>query len=198
MICIGALVGVVVWALNRGGSSVDFSVYQPGFDSAMAKAGTKATFPGAPVELDQVQPTGGHPFSATFTAEEITALVNVFRWTTEIQSTSVAVSGVGVTFPAAGTARLKASAKVQGNTYSGSLEGPAEFENGSITSSGATKVLAEGFPISGDRAKQATDMLLLYLNAYLDAAPGLTVYSATITADGVEVSGEAPDSITLP
>ena len=163
----------------------------------MAKAGTKATFPEAPVELENVSATGGHPFEATFTAEEITALVNVFRWTTDIQGTSVAVSGVTVGFPEAGTGSLRARVKVNGSSYSGTLVGPIAYENGTITSPGATKVVAEGFTVTGDRATQATDMLLLYLNAYLKAAPGLTVDSAAVTADGVEVSGTAPDSLSL-
>jgi hypothetical protein len=198
VIVIGALTGVVVWALGRGSRSQDFSAYRTGFDSAMTKAGTKATFPGAPVELSSVSATGSHPFDATFTAEEITALVNTFPWTTEIQATSVAVSGVTVGFPSAGTASLDAAVKVNGSSYSGSLEGPVAYRMGSITSPGATKVTAEGFTVSGDRAAQATDMLLVYLNAYLAAAPGLKVQKAAVTADGVSVSGTAPDSLTLP
>jgi hypothetical protein len=198
VIVIGALVGVVVWALGRGAKTQDFSAYQTGFDSAMKKAGTKATFPSAPVELAGVSASGGHPFEATFTADEITSLVNVFKWTTEIQATSVAVSGVTVGFPSAGNASLDAVVKVNGSSYSGTLEGPVEYQSGAITSSGATKVVAEGFTVGGDRAKQATDMLLVYLNAYLKAAPGLTVNKALVTADGVSVSGTAPDSLTLP
>ena len=37
---------------RRGATAADFSAYRPGFDSAMKKAGTTATFPAAPVELD--------------------------------------------------------------------------------------------------------------------------------------------------
>jgi hypothetical protein len=198
VIVIGALVGVVVWALGRGAHPADFSAYKPGFDSAMVKAGTSATFPGAPVELSGVSATGSHPFDATFTAEEVTALVNVFPWTTDIQGTSVAVSGVTVGFPSAGTANLDAVVKVNGSSYSGTLEGPVEYQSGAIASTGATKVVAEGFTVSGDRASQATNMLLVYLNAYLKAAPGLKVDKAAVTADGVTVSGTAPDSLTLP
>jgi hypothetical protein len=198
VIVVGALVGVVVWALGRGAHPADFSAYKPGFDSAMAKAGTKATFPGAPVELSGVSATGSHPFEATFTADEITSLVNVFRWTTDIQGTSVAVSGVTVGFPSVGTASLDAVVKVNGSSYSGSLEGPVDYRSGAITSAGATKVVAEGFTVSGDRATQATNMLLVYLNGYLGAAPGLKVDKAAVTADGVTVSGTAPDSLTLP
>ena len=198
LVVIGALVGVVVWATNRGGKAQPFSVYRTPFESAMAKAGTTATFPEAPVELTEVTATGSHPFSATFTAEEVTALVNVFRWTTDIQGTSVAVSGVTVGFPADDTGSLGARVKVNGSSYGGTLEGPVAYESGEITSPGATKVVAEGFPVTGDRAKQATDMLLLYLNAYLKAAPGLTVETAVVTSEGAEVTGTAPDSLSLP
>jgi hypothetical protein len=198
VIVIGALVGVVVWAMRGRGATQDFSAYRPGFESAMAKAGTKASFPPAPVELSGVSATGSHPFAATFTADEITSLVNVFKWTTDIQGTSVAVSGIRVGFPAAGTASLDAIANVNGSSYNGSLEGPVEYRSGTITSSGATKVTAEGFSVGGSRAAQATDMLLVYLNAYLKAAPGLTVDKAAVTADGVSVSGTAPDSLSLP
>jgi hypothetical protein len=197
VVVIGALVGVVIWATGRGGATQDFSAYRTPFESAMAKAGTKATFPEAPVELTGVSATGSHPFNATFTAEEVTALVNVLPWTTELQGTSVAVSGVTVGFPDHGTASLRARVKVNGSSYSGTLVGPVEFKNGSIESLGATKVVAEGFPITGDRAQQATDMLLLYLNAYLKAAPGLTVDTAVVTADGVDVSGTSPDTLSL-
>jgi hypothetical protein len=198
VIVVGVLAGVVVWALGRGARPADFSAYKPGFDSAMTKAGTKAAFPGAPVELSGVSATGSHPFEATFSADEITSLVNVFKWTTDIQGTPVAVSGVTVGFPSAGTASLDAVVKLNGSSYSGTLEGPVEYQSGTITSTGATKVVAEGFTVSGDRATQATNMLLVYLNAYLRAAPGLKVDKAAVTADGVTVSGTAPDSLTLP
>jgi hypothetical protein len=198
LLVVGALSGVVVWALGRGAKTADFSSYRPGFESAMAKAKTRATFPGTSVELADVTAAGSHHFEDTFTAEEITALANVFLWTTSIQQTSVDVSGVTVGFPSAGTASLHARVKVNGSSYSGTLVGPVAYEAGAITSPGATKVVAEGIPVGGDKAKQATDMLLLYLNAYLEAAPGLRVDTAQVTGDGVHVSGTAPDSLSLP
>jgi hypothetical protein len=199
VIVIGALVGVVVWAMrDKGGSAADFSVYRTPFESAMKKAGTTSAYPGAPVEISAVTATGSHAFEATFTAEEITALLNVFAWTKDIEGTSVAVSGVSVGFPSAGNVSLKARAKVNGSSYGGSIQGPAEYQAGSIISSGATKATAEGFGVPADKAKQATELLLVYLNAYLRAAPGLKVDSATITSGGLHVSGTAPDSLTLP
>ena len=198
VIVIGALVGVVIWAGGRGAKGSDFSAYRPGFESAMKKAGTTATFPGAPVELETVSPTGSHPFEATFTADEITALVNVFPWTTSIQGTSVAVSDALVGFPAAGTGSLSARVKINDSSYSGSLVGPIEYVAGRITSTGATEVTAEGFPVTGQRASQATELLLVYLNAYLSAAPGLSVDSAEVTSSGLTVKGTAPNAVTLP
>jgi hypothetical protein len=198
IVVIGVLAAVVVWATGRGKTTQVFSEYRTPFESAMAKAGTTAAFPAAPVELSGVSATGSHPFKATFTAEEVTALVNVFPWTTELQGTSVAVSGVTVGFPSAGIGSLRARVKVNGSSYGGTLQGPVDYKSGSITSPGATKVVAEGFTVTGDRAQQATEMLLLYLNAYLKAAPGLTVDTAEITMTGVDVSGTAPDSLSLP
>lgn len=195
---VGALVGVVVWAGGRNATTSDFSVYRPGFESAMRKTGTTATFPAAPVELEGVSARGSHSFEATFTADEITALVNVFPWTTEIQGTSVAVSGVRIDFPSAGSASLRARVKLNDSSYSGTVEAPVDFRMGAITSPGATKVVAEGISVKGERAAQATDMLLVYLNGYVAAAPGLNVYSAEVTDAGVRVSGSAPDALTLP
>lgn len=198
LLVVGALAGVVVWALGRNKTAPVFSAYRADFDSAMAKTKTQATFPNAPVELTRVSASGSHPFEATFTAQEVTALVNVFQSTSDIQGSSVAVSGVSIGFPSAGTANLRARVKVDGSSYSGSLQAPVEYQSGLITSTGATKVLAEGIPVGGDRAKQATELLLVYLNAYLDAAPGLQVETAAVTADGARVSGTAPDSISTP
>lgn len=194
----GALVGVVVWAGRRSSTTADFSAYRGGFESAMAKAGTTATFPAAPVELESVAVSGSHSFEATFTAEEVTALVNVFPWTTQIQGTSVAVSGARVGFPSAGNASLRARVRLNDSSYSGTVEGPVGFEMGAIRSPGATKVVAEGITVKGERASQAADMLLVYLNAYIEAAPGLSVYSAEVTDAGVRVTGAAPDTLTLP
>ena len=199
VIVVGGLIGVVVWARGRSAATTsDFSVYRSGFESAMRKAGTNAPFPSGPVELESVSATGSHSFEATFTADEITALVNVFPWTTQIQGTSVAVSGAHIGFPSAGTASLRANVELNGSSYSGTVEGPVRYQMGAITSTGATKVVAEGISVKGDRATQATDMLLLYLNAYVEAAPGLRVYSAQVTDSGVEVKGTAPDALTLP
>jgi hypothetical protein len=198
VLVVGALVGVVVWARTRNAPTTDFSAYRPGFESAMRKAGTTATFPAAPVDLQGVSATGSHSFEATFTADEITALVNVFPWTTEIQGTPVAVSGARIGFPSAGNASLRARVKVSGSSYSGTVEAPVRFQMGAITSTGATKVLAEGIAVKGDRAAQATDMLLVYLNAYLAAAPGLDVYAADVTNAGVHVKGSAPDALVMP
>ncbi len=45
---------------------------------------------------------------------------------------------------------------------------------------------------------QVGGALVDYFNAYLSAASGLTVESASIGADGVTVTGTAPDSLTFP
>lgn len=199
VLVVGALVGVVLWSLRRSAPpATAFSAYRAGFESAMRKVGTTATFPEAPVELTGVSATGDHSFEATLTADEVTALVNVFRWSTEIQGTSVSVSSTRIGFPSAGTASLRARVKVNDSSYSGTVEGPVQYESGAITSPGATKVVAEGLTVTGERAAQAPELLLVYLNGYLEAAPGLSVTSADVTGEGVHVEGNAPDTLVMP
>jgi hypothetical protein len=164
----------------------------------MKKAGVKAAFPATPVDLAQVKATGSHPFDATFTGPEVSALMNAFPHTVPVQGTEVAISSVSVSFPAAGTATLSGTVAVNSSTYSGTVTGPAEYSGGAITSSGATQASGEGIPLSAGQAQQVTQVLLGYLNGYLAAAPGLKIESASITADGVHVTGTAPDSLTMP
>ena len=200
VVVIGALTGVVVWALSRSrsGGQSDFSAYRGAYESAMRKAGVSAPFPAAPVDITSVTSTGTHPFEATFTAEEITALVNVFTFSASVKGTSIAVGRPRIELKATDAVRLSGSVKLDGSSYSGSVEGPVRFESDRITSPGATKATAEGISVGGDRARQATAGLIDYLNLYVGASPGLTIASAEVTPEGFKVTGTAPDSLTLP
>lgn len=198
VIVVGSLVGVVVWALNRGSGGVDFSSYQGAYASAMKKAGVTAAFPTAPVDITTVKSAGEHPFEASFTAQEITALVNALTFSANIQGTDIAVSDPLIELAGTNAARLSGSITLNGSSYSAAVEGPVGFSAGQITSSGATKATAEGFSVGADRAKQATTGLLEYLNLYLGAAPGLTVTTAEVTPEGFKVRGTAPDTLSLP
>ena len=91
---------------------------------------------------------------------------------------------------------LTGAVSAGGSTYSGQVTGPVEFKVGQVATAGPLDIQAEGFPVTGAQGDQATQMLIAYMNAYLGAAPGLKVATATLTADGVHVTGTAPDTIS--
>ena len=171
--------------------------YRDAWASAMRKASVDATFPAEPIDITVLDAAGSHTFEATFTAEEITALVTVYRYTPAGQA--VALQQVTVRFPAAGEAALSGSAVINGSGYSAEIAGPTGYENGAIVAQGAMRVSVEGFGVGGERGRQASDAALAYLNDFLDAAPGLSVETAEITAQGgLRVTGKAPDLLINP
>ena len=163
----------------------------------MLKAGVTAEYPAAPVELKNVVPGGAHPFSATFTADEVAALLSTFRHAAVVNGTEVALLGATMTFPETGVARLSTRVAVQDSIYSAMMLAPVAFKDGRITSPGATEATAEGFSLSGAKRAQLTNGVITYANEYLDSAPGLTVDSAEITAEGLVVTGTAPDTLAF-
>ena len=86
--------------------------------------------------------------------------------------------------------------KTSGNTYSGTVSAPVAYAGGTITLTGQPSVNAEGLPIGGAQAEQATAAVLAYVNDYLAAAPGLSIASAQVTPSGIHVTGTAPDTLT--
>jgi hypothetical protein len=201
IVVLGGLVGLVAWSLTRPppralSDREALMQQRDAWVSAMRKASVDATFPTAPVEITSLDSAGGHPFEATFTAEEITALVTVYRYVPAGQSMSL--SRVSVRFPSAGEAVVSGRAVINGSAYSAEISGPAGYENGSIVAQGPVNVSVEGFGVGGERGRQATEAVLAYLNEFLDAAPGLTLDTAEITAEGVRISGRAPDSLLNP
>ncbi len=170
--------------------------YRNAWTSAMRKASVDATFPDEPVDIASLTAAGNHAFQATFTAQEITALVTVYRYAPSGQA--VTLRQVAVRFPNAGEAALSGSAVINGSGYSAEIAGPAGYESGAIVAQGPVRVSVEGFGVGGERARQAADAALAYLNEFLDAAPGLTVDAAEITAEGLRVTGSAPDLLINP
>lgn len=168
--------------------------YRTAYESAMAKAGVDAQFPGRAVDLSDVEVTGSQPLDATFTAEEVSALLNIYRFS---GSTDVALSDVDVEFPSAGVVQLSGKLNYQGSSYRATMTAPVAFD-GRITSPGATSLNVSGFSVSGQQRTQATQAVVDYFNEALQAAPGLTVESASIGASGVRVQGTAPTSISHP
>jgi len=167
------------------------------FESAMAKAGVKT--PGAPqkaVDLAAVQALGSHPFSATFTPEELSALANAFPHEVAVGNTAVSLSSIQVKAAPGGGLALSATVSAGGTSYSGTVSGDVAVQDGYVVATGPLTVDAQGFTLPESQAQNVTSLLLAYVNGYLAAAPGLTITTATVTADGVHVTGKAPDSIS--
>ena len=189
-------VGAVVWTLGRGDTSgPGRAALRTAYESAMRKAGVEASFPAEPVELSSVVPSGGHPFSATFTAEELGALLNTFRFTADVDGSTVLVRRANLRFPGESGIELDARVGVDGSAYTALIEGPVSFRDGFARSPGATRATAEGISLNAAQRVQLTRAVLSYVNAYLQAAPGLDVGSAKLTPDGVAATGTAPDRI---
>lgn len=193
---VAALTAVVVLVSRGHNTGPTAAESASAFDSAMKKAGVKAAAPAQPVALTSVKPTGSHAFEADFTGPELAALVNTFQYTATVAGQKLSVSSATVEIPGNGTVTLSGTITLGDGSYSGSVTGPVAYENGRITSTGATAGSAEGITLSGSQLNQATDALVRYLNDYLAAAPGLKVESAQLAGTNVHVKGTAPDSIT--
>jgi hypothetical protein len=191
-----ALGGFVVWALMRPSSAPNTQPAAGPFASAMKKAGVSApAAPAAPVNLVSVKAVGSHPFDATFSLDELTALLRSFAYA-PTSGTQFNIAVDSVSQQRGGSLRIAGKVTSGGTSYNGWVQGPVQFSGGQITRNGAPSANAEGIDVSGAQAEQAASVLIDYLNGYLAAAPGLKVDSATITTDGVHVTGTAPDRIT--
>ena len=169
------------------------------FNSAMRKADVKAQPPTEPVAIERsVQANGSHPFSATFTPEEIAALINNFPYASSLAGVNIELAGVTLAIPEPGSVKLSAQVSVNGGTHAGTVTAPVTFANGLIMSPGATQVTVDGVPTSGAQKTQVSDALVRYFNAYLSAAPGLHIDTASVGADGITVRGIAPDTLVYP
>ena len=166
------------------------------FDSAMQKAGVKTPGPPAsPVDLASVKPSGHHTFDATFTPEELGALLNAFPHDVTVSGTIVSLSSVTLSAAPGGGLALSGTVSAGGTSYSGTVSGSVAFEGGKVVAAGPLTVEAEGLTLPDAQAQGATQMLLAYVNGYLAAAPGLTATSASVSPDGVHVTGIAPDTL---
>ena len=193
------LVAVVFWALNRSGPSTqDGPALRTAYESAMRKAGVQASYPPEPVDLTSIVASGKHPFSATFTAEELGALLSTFRYSASIDGTTIVLRRTSLRIPADDTVSLDASVDVEGSTYSMSIDGPVSFVDGAVKSPNATRVTASGISLNAGQRAQATRAVVSYVNSYLEAAPGLDIESVTLTTAGAAVTGTAPDRIEFP
>lgn len=205
LLLLAGLAALVVWAVmsTRGDAPTPtpaptFDRFETAWRSAMAKAGVEATFPAGPVDLSSLRVTGSRSFEATFTAEEITALLNVYPYAPESQAESFGLDDVEVGFPAEGVGALSGTLTTGDSTYDARIEGPIAYLATGIDSPGATSLVVEGFTVGGDRRAQATEAVVAYLNTYVRAAPGLVLERAAIVQGGVSVKGSAPQRIENP
>jgi hypothetical protein len=197
------MIVLVVWAISSRGEPTaapapSFDRFRSDWSSAMRKAGVEATFPAGPVEITEVRGTGRTPFEAEFTADEISALLNVYLYRIEEGGQEVALSDVSVAFPSQGVGSIEARLVYDGAPYDAFASAPLTYSAKGISSPGLTSLNVEGFSVGGARRKQAGDALLGYLNSYLNAAPGLTVQQAQIVPGGLEVKGTAPAQLEHP
>jgi hypothetical protein len=160
----------------------------------MRKAGVAyPEVPSVAVDLKSVQPTGSHHFDATFTYEELVALLEAFTFTPkstkdiDFRVKSVNMGGTGL--------RVYGDVYANGMALKGWIEGPVVFADSKIKPNGSFIADTNGFAIDGARAAQVANIAITYLNAYLAAAPGLKVQSATVTSEGIHATGTAPDRI---
>ena len=196
-----ALGGLVWWAALQPGASttsgptVGSAADTSAFGSAMRKAGVKAPpAPTSPVPLTSVKPLGSHPFDATFTFEELAAVLRAFSYTPK-SATSIRLR-VDALSQTGGDLRLDGEVTAAGSSYGGYVQGPVRFVGGKIVPDGSFTANAGGISVGGAQAAQAAGILLEYLNRFLAAAPGLKVSSAAVVTGGVHVTGTAPDSIS--
>lgn len=197
---VAGIVWLVLWSL-RGAARVDSQTIEgqrSAWESAMAKASVEATFPGGPVDLEQVRATGAHPFSATFTAEEIDALLAIYRYTRRRQGRDVSLDRASVLLPEPGRAAIRGRIVIDGSSYTAKASGPVRWADGVVVDASSATVSVEGFELTGDRKAAALDAIEGYLDGLLAAAPGLVVREATVTSDGLSVRGTAPARLAHP
>jgi hypothetical protein len=165
-------------------------------ESALRKARVDApVIPATTIDLAQIKATGSHPFDATFTYDELVALLSTFTYLPQ--------SARGVNFTVnslvrTGSGELKVYGDItsRGMSLRGWIQGPVKFSGGKIVPNGDFVANTNGLTVKGTQALRTALIAIAYLNAYLRAAPGLKVQSATITTAGIHVTGTAPDRIS--
>jgi hypothetical protein len=193
-----AVGGAVWWTLAASQRKAAHSaqVSTDAFASAMRKAGVTA--PPAPdgrAPSQTLRVSGSHPFSATFTYPELTAVIRAFG----PDANTAARMDVQVESLAAGSdgaLRLTGRVSTGGSSYRGWVEGPVTLSAGHLSPAGAFTANVEGVGVSGAQAGQLANGVTQYFNRVLDSAKSLHVDAATIGPQGVTVTGSAPDSVS--
>jgi hypothetical protein len=169
-------------------------VAQTAFDSAMRKAGVKSPPPPSkPIPLSRIKATGTHRFSATFTYEEVSALLQTFTFTDAAKGALVEARELSREDD--GSLRLDGRVTLKGAKYSGWVRAPVVYAGGQLQSSGPFNANIDGITLTGNPAAQIGRGLLGYFSDYLKASPALRLSSAVAGPDGVKATGSAADAI---
>lgn len=168
--------------------------YADAWESAMRKAGVETTMPAEPVPVTGIEARGSHAFSATFTDAEITALMNMHPFPQTQGGRRIVLGDMSVEFNGRGQARIDAQVNVDDESYRARVEGTA-FMDGTAVSGIAEKVRVEGIPVPSAQREQVSSLVFQYVNAWLQASPGLRITSAEIVDGGVRATGTAPDTL---
>lgn len=197
-IAIAVLVGWALWMRGRAprpAPRASIEAFEPAWASAMAKAGVEATFPALPLDIENLRFSGRHSFEATFTAEEITALLNVYRFSTNIAGSSVSLGASRLSFGPRDEVGIEGTLIADGSPYFAKATASVRYEGGTLVSPGLRQLEVEGFGVRGSKKRDAGQALLEYFNLFIDSVPGLTIRSAQRVGEDVRVEGFAPDSI---
>lgn len=186
LVLLAGLFGTAVWVLRGLGTAPSpqqpIERFRPAWESAVAKAGVETVFPDGPVDVAQVRASGSRPLDATFTPEEISALMGIYRFETSFRGEAVSASGVEAAFPAEGMATLDLVVNARGREYHAQIAGSASYADGEIASPGLTSLSVEGLPATGRLREMAGEGLVIYLNRYLDSIPGILIEEAHIVS----------------
>lgn len=202
ILVVGGLAWLIVWALGqseRGATTTPaFERYRSAWESAMAKASVDASFPPGPVDLGEVRSAGARSLDATFTAEELEALLAVYRFEAKLSGSTVSLGDPTIAL-ADGRARFEGRIVIDGNAYGAAVDGPARWASGRVDiADRRATVVVEGIELGGERKAKALRAVEDYLSGLVRAAPGLVVRSATISEAGLHVTGTVPVRIGHP
>lgn len=197
---VALLVAGTVWLIRLTAEPVasQAELRRAAYDSAMRKAGVDATMPPEPVDLRLIETFGSHSFEATFTAEEIAALLNTYPFTSTMQGATVSLEAVRLAFDDPGVVSMRGRLSAGDRSFSARLTAPASWSATGLSSTGVTELRVSGIEPDAEQTAQASAAVVAYFNELIRAAPGLVVREAAIVEGGLAVSGDAPDTITHP
>jgi len=197
---VAVLVAGTVWLVGLTAEPVSSQAerQRAAYESAMRKAGVDATMPPEPVDLRLIETFGSHSFEATFTADEIAALLNTYPFTSTVQGATVSLGAVRMAFEEPGVVSMRGRLSAGDQSFSARLTAPATWTATGLSSSGVTELRVSGIEPDAEQTAQASAAVVAYFNDLIRAAPGLVVRKAAIVEGGLAVSGDAPDTITHP